>query len=427
MTLSDLLSALAIAVGVGLIIGLQRERSGSRLAGVRTFPLVGALGVLATAVGLAVSARPIAGAVVGPAATIWLVASGLLAVASFAVIANVILMRSDPGRSPGTTTEVALVVMYLLGAYAVVGPPEAVAAVGVGVAILLHAKETLHRFSDRLGESDMRAILLFGAIAFIALPVLPDRPMGPYGVLNPRSLWLMVVLVVAISLCGYVAYKLVGAKRGALVAGLLGGLVSSTATTAAMARRARERPEAAHVAAGVISLACCVVYGRLMAEVLVAAPSHASAIVPYLAAMGLAGLLGAAFAFRLAWADGHELPPPGNPTQLAAALGFAALYAAVLVAAAWAHASAPAGGIYAVAAVSGLTDLDAITLSLSGMVESGSLTSAEATRGIAVACAANTIVKLVMAWVIGGRRVGLGLLAFVAATILASAGVVLFA
>jgi len=221
-----LLQQLLTALGLGLLVGLQRERAASRLAGLRTFAFVTLLGTLAAQLSTQF----------GP----WLAVAGMLAVIAAVVTGNFVAVRNG-GADPGQTTELAMLVMYLVGVYIVMGPLPLAVALGAGVAVLLHLKPELSGVASRIGDADFRAIMSFVVVTLVVLPVLPDRTFGPFDVLNPREVWLMVVLIVGIGLAGYLAYKLLGTRGGSLLSGALGGLISSTATTVSYARRYASR------------------------------------------------------------------------------------------------------------------------------------------------------------------------------------------
>jgi uncharacterized membrane protein (DUF4010 family) len=191
----------------------------SAIAGIRTFALITLFGAVSAHLGQAFGG--------------WVVAAGFVVSRNFARMAK---GEADPGQ----TTEFTAVLMYGVGAWVVVGSMAVAAVLGGTVAVLLHLKEPLHRFMGRMGERDLRAIMQFVLIALVILPILPDRMFGPYDVLNPHQIWWMVVLIVGLSLAGYVAFKLVGANAGAVLSGVLGGVISSTATTVTYSRRAKE-------------------------------------------------------------------------------------------------------------------------------------------------------------------------------------------
>ena len=217
----------AVALGLGLLVGLQRERMDSAIAGIRTFALITLFGAVAGQLGQVFGG--------------WVVAVGLLAAAGLVTAGN--LSRLPEGKAePGQTTEFAAVLMYGIGAWVVVGSMTQAVVLGGVVAVLLQLREPLHQFAGRMGEPDIKAIMQLVLIALVILPLLPDRTFGPYGVLNPYQIWWMVVLIVGLSLLGYVGYKLLGARAGTVLAGILGGVISSTATTASYARRTKQDP-----------------------------------------------------------------------------------------------------------------------------------------------------------------------------------------
>ena len=386
MELLDTFVRLGIALGLGLLIGLQRERTQEVVAGFRTFPLVCAMGLVAGLLSDALGG--------------WVVAAGLLALAAVVVVGNLAKMQAGtPG--PGVTTEVAVLLMFGIGAYLAVGPPQVAVVLGGAVAVLLHFKQEMHGLAARIGDSDFRAVMQFVVISLIVLPVLPDEPYGPYDVLNPRQIWWMVVLIVALSLAGYVGLKMLDGRAGALLGGALGGLVSSTATTLAFARRSRggEAPDV--LASRIIQVAAAVVYVRVLVEIGVVAPRILPVAAPPLLAMMVVLTLLTAFGWRRgAERTEQEIPRHGNPTELRTALLFAALYAVVLLAVAWARERFGSSGLYTVAGLSGLVDLNAITLSSAQLARAGQVPADQVWRLVLFASLTNLFFKavLVAAW-----------------------------
>lgn len=384
---------LAIALALGLLIGFERERSEAPLAGLRTFPLVALLGALSAL--LAASFGP------------WLPAAGLVSLALLIVSGNALRSRAPSDAHPGITTEVALLLTFVLGVGLANGLLEPCVVLAGAVAVLLHGKERLHSLVRRLSEEDLLVLFRFVLIALVVLPVLPDRAYGPFEVLNPREIWWMVVLIVGIGLASYVAYRLFGQRAGTLLAGILGGLISSTATTASYARRARRAPELASLGARVVLIASSVVFARLVVLIAVVAPAHAAALLSPIV------MLGVVFAL-IAWAAGsrrgaQELPleHAEQAAELRPALLFGLVYAGVLFAVAAArHYVAGTSALYGVAALSGLTDVDAITLSTARLVDAGRLEEATAWRLIVVATLSNLVFKSALAFVLGGRALG---------------------
>ncbi len=223
---------LGISLLLGMLVGLQRERSNALIAGLRTFPLIAVLGTLCAAIDNEIGGNG------------WIVAAGLLAVAASTLVSHSLQFRSGTSADPGMTSMVAILLMYGVGAYLVHGERSIAVAVGGGTAVLLQFKPELHGFAKRLGDKDIKAIMTFVLITCVVLPVLPNRTYDvplPLSILNPFEIWLMVVLMVGISLGGYLIYKFVGSRIGVLLIGILGGSISSTATTASFSRRTRSR------------------------------------------------------------------------------------------------------------------------------------------------------------------------------------------
>lgn len=385
-----LLRPLAIAMGLGLLVGLQREWAHREVAGIRTFGLITLMGCAA--------------GLLSPVLTPWIVPAGLVAMAALVVLGGVTRLRAGE-TDPGITTEVAILLMYLVGAVVGLGFEIPGVVLGATVALLLQWKAPLHAVVRSLNEGDVRAIFQFVLVALVVLPLLPDESFGPYGVLNPFRIWLMVVLVVGISIGSYLAHRLLGERGGVLVAGLLGGMISSTATTVSYARQAGERPGIAPSAAVVVVLASVVMFARVIGEVAVVAPGELSAMAPPLVLMGLGLVVAALVLGRAARGPGGEgaLAPPEAPSELRTAMAFGFLYGLVLVAVAAAREHLGAGGLYAVAAISGLTDMDAITLSTAQLVRAERLDAAVGWRIILVGGMANLVLKYLVLAVLGGR------------------------
>jgi len=379
---------LGISSLLGLLVGLQRQRTESSVGGIRTFPLIATFGTLCGL--LAVEHGG------------WIVAAGLIALAALLVVSNFMLARSGD-TDAGQTTEVSALLLYGIGAYVVFGELAVAVALGGAIALLLHYKDLLHAFASRIGERDVTAIMQFVLITLVILPVLPNQAYGPYAVLNPFQVWLMVVLIVGISLVGYVAYKLFGAREGAVLGGLIGGLVSSTATTVSFARRTADTASGSGLAALVIMIASSTVFARVIAEVGVVAPGHFRQIVPPLAAMFAVSVVIAVFLY-LHTRDHHAaMPQQGNPANLRTAMIFGGLYALIVFVVAATKTEFGEQGLYLVAVLSGLTDMDAITLSTSQLASQGRLQPDTVWRMILVASLANLSFKGALVAFLGSR------------------------
>jgi uncharacterized membrane protein (DUF4010 family) len=389
MNLSQIFQQLGIALGLGLLVGMQRERVHSKIAGIRTFPLITVLGTIC--------------ALLAQASGSWMLGAGILGLAGLIVVAQVLEARQR-GADPGLTTEVAMLLMYCVGAYLAYGYPGPAIAVGGGVAVLLQMKGQLHGFVARLGDKDLKAIMQFALISLVILPVLPNRTYGPFDVFNPRQTWWMVVLIVGISLGGYIVYKFFGQKAGALLAGVLGGLISSTATTVSYAKLSKAGDSAARLPTVVILVASAVVYARLLLEIAVVAPPFLrTAAGPMAILLTLMGA--AAVYFWSRWRDEpSQMPEQENPSELKPAILFGALYALAILAVAAAKHFFGNRALYVVAALSGLTDVDAITLSSSQLVAAGRLDGGEGWRIIVTATLSNLVFKALTIAALGHRR-----------------------
>ncbi len=383
--------ALGLSVLLGLLVGLQRQHTTHGMPGMRTFPLITVFGTVAGLLSLEFGG--------------WIVVGGLLGiVAVLAVPAFVRIRQQEP--DPGTTTAVAALLMYAVGALLVVLPDQmgVAVAIGGGVAVLLQYKPELHRFAQKLGDEDLKAIMQFVLITCVILPVLPNKAYDPFQVLNPRHTWWMVVLIVGMSLGGYIMYKFLGRDVGILLGGILGGAISSTATTVSYSRQARADAADCRVPAIVIMIASTIVFIRVLVEIAVVAPQFlASAAPPVLILMVLTMAPSLVLWYRVR-KHPAQMPEQENPTQLKSAIFFGAMYAVVLLAMAAAKQYIGDEALYGVAALSGLTDMDAITLSVAGMVNSDTLVAAEAWRLIIVAAVANLVFKTALVGLLGNRR-----------------------
>lgn len=382
-----LFAKFGISLLLGLLVGLQREHTEESQAGLRTFPLITLLGSVA-----ALLADPLG---------VWALAAGMLALAAVAIASYLARLR-QAHADIGITTVVAMLLMYAVGALVIVGPLSLAVAVGSGVAVLLQFKLELHDFSKRLGDRDLKAIMQFVLITCIILPVLPNRTFGPLRVFNPFETWLMVALIVGMSLGGYIIYKFFGRSAGIFLGGFLGGMISSTATTVSYARQARDNRQGLLAAAIVIMIASTVLYARVLIEVSVVSPAFLKvAALPILVLMVLTFIPALAIWLRVR-REAATMPEQSNPTQLRSAVVFAGMYALVLFALAAAREYGGMEGLYAVAGLSGMTDMDAITLSTARMAVNDPAMLAEGWRLLVVAALTNLGFKAAVAGVLGG-------------------------
>lgn len=386
----DKLPQFVTSLAIGLLIGLERERNPSAKAGLRTFALVALFGTLIAL--LAQSAN-----------SAWLVVAGLCMVGLMIIAAY--FNRVDEDSDPGTTTIAALLLCYLLGVLVWYDQSRLAIMLAITTTTLLYFKPELRGMTQRLTRKDLVSVLQFLVLTFIILPILPNQNYGPYGAFNPYHAWMMVVLISGISLAGYIALHWMRFRYGPALLGLLGGLLSSTATTLAYARHGRDNENMLNLSAIVIVIASQVVMLRLLVICSIISPKILPSLLIPMSSGLILGLIAILFSRGLLRSDA-DLPKPSsaNPTELPATLSFALIYVIVLLASAWLSDIAGDKGLYAVAAISGLTDVDAITLSSLRLVDLGKLSSLHAVLAMAIAFLANMLLKFAMVYFIGGRR-----------------------
>ncbi len=396
-----LLQSLGVALGIGLLIGLERgwhERSaedGRRVAGVRTFGLIGLtgglMGVLAAHFGS------------------WVLVAGLLGLSAILVASYWAASLRD--NAVGITTEIASLLTFILGVTAVAGYTYTAVVSAVVITILLGMKAILHRGLLKLSEEELFATFKLLLIALVILPVLPNGDFGPWGALNPFVIGWMILLLAGLSFIGYFAIRILGSQRGLILTSVFGGIVSSTALTLVFSRLARSGSGVTAVLAIGIVIASVTLLPRVVIEVGIVNPALASELIPVLGGMLLVGFGGAMlwwrYGIRLQNKDMDVEPVLKNPLELTAALRFGLLLVSIMVFARAIQHVAGDAGIYALAAISGLADVDALSLSLAKMAADAQVASSVATEAIVLAILVNTMVKTALAYMIGGKALGL--------------------
>lgn len=393
MDYSDLIT-LGIAFGLGMLIGLQRQHTDNKMAGVRTFTLISILGVVSGFL-----TRDFDNPFILPALGISLTA--------FLVVANIVKLKKLSETDIGQTTEVAALLTFAIGAYLVLGSQVIGVIVGGSMAVLLYVKERLHNFIENLKDKDLSAIMTFAGISLIILPILPNQTYGPLDVLNPRNIWMMVTLIVGISVVGYFIYKFVGKNVGIISNGILGGLISSTATSVSYARKTANTKNIGKMAAFVITVASAVALVRIIVEIGIVIPEKLpQLIVPLAAEFVFMALLCVALFYLINKdsSEEDEMPEPKNPAQFKSALIFGLLYGLILLAVAFTKETFGNEALYVVSIISGLTDVDAITLSLSQLMKTGGLETSSGWRLILLASLSNLAFKGIMAATLGTRK-----------------------
>lgn len=400
MPVLDALIPLAVAAAAGALIGAERqqahgERKASEFGGVRTFPLVAILGAL--------------GALLRPTLGAWIIGAFLAAVAVTLGIAQ----ARAKGEDVGVTSEIAALVTFALGVVSGTRDflPDVprfllVAGLAATTMVLLALKGTLHRFVAKVSDDDVYATAKFVILALVVIPLLPNQTYGPLQVLNPRKIGLMITLVAGVSFAGYVVARVVGSRRGLLVTGIIGGLVSSTALTMALSPRAKEQPLLAGPCAVGIVAACSTMFARVVLLVAVIQPPLLASLSLPMGAMTVTGYVIAIRAYRKPTDQAaQETISFKNPFELSLAVKFGLLYAVIQLAARAAEIYVGAAGVYASSVLAGLTDVDAITISLAELHKSGHAASLAAS-GITLAAFTNTLTKAGLAAALGGRQLG---------------------
>ena len=374
----EFIQAFLLSLGIGLLMGLERERNPASRAGLRTFGLVTLLGTVCAVLAVRTESP-------------WLIAAGLVVVGAMMISAY---HRQPDASDPGTTSVVALLLAFCYGAMVWYGYRTVAVMLAIMTTILLYFKAELQTVSKQLTRRDITSVLQFCVLSLVILPILPDRNFGPYDTLNPYQVWWMVVLISGVSLAGYAALRIVGQRHGAPILGLLGGLASSTATTLVYARHARASTALIQLSLVVILTANLIVLVRLATVAAIVQPGILPTLLPVLGAGLVAGVAFVTYAWRK-MEGSDELPELDlrNPTELATALTFGAVYAVVLLLSAALSDKAGNLGLYVVALVSGLTDVDAITLSTLRLFGQGKLAAEEATTAILLAMLANLAFK----------------------------------
>jgi uncharacterized membrane protein (DUF4010 family) len=411
MTAHDL-APFVTSLAIGLLLGFERERSHPaatrQAAGSRTFALVALAGTLA--------------ATIDP----WVVAAGMLAVGAVVAIGY----RTTSETDPGATTEIAVVVTYLLGVLAERDTSVAV-TLAIIVVVILSAKSRLHTFArDVVTDADVDDAIKFLVMAFVVLPLLPDRSLGPYDVLNPQRIWLLVLALTGISWAGYVATRAFGARRGALVAGLAGGFISASATTATMGRTARSTSRVGAPLQGAL-VASIATFVQLAGIIAIADPSLLTHLWPALLAGAITlGSITLVIGVRDESSDADaEILSAVRPFGIWPALMLAGVLTSALLVSRWMIDVIGTGASVVAAGAAGLADAHAGALAVATLHDQGQLATTTALFGITAALGTNTFVKCVLAFVAGGadfgRRFAVGVVAafavFVAVVVVTTA------
>jgi len=409
----EMLQRLGVALAIGLLVGTERGWStrqlaeGRRVAGIRTFGLIGLLGGL--------------WAFIGSYAGELVLAIAFAALATLLIVAYVQVLKKD--TDIGATSMVAALVTFGLGALASFGELEVATSGAVIMTLLLGVKPELHRLVMRIERRELAAVIQLLLMSVVLLPVLPNQGYGPWQALNPFRIWWMIILIAAISFAGYVAIKAAGARLGILLTGIFGGMASSTATTLSLARLGKSRPSLHPLLSAGVIVACATMFPRMLLLAWVIAPSFAFRLLLPLGLAGVAAYGVALWTWRGASASEAAADlMPSNPFEFGMAVKYGALLAAIMVLSFALQDWFGQTGLFLLALVSGLADVDAVTLTFGGRVADASLAAALAAWATLAAAFSNTVVKIgLVAMSSGGAmlwRVALGLGASIAAAAL---------
>lgn len=412
-----------LALALGGLVGLEREyaqqrvNQGGNFAGIRTFPLIALLGCTSAFVSEQLDSL-----------FIFAVALGGMAV----LTAVAYMRRLSDERSEGITTEVTILLVFLLGSMPIWQEATLASALAVIITILLSLKRSLHELARRLSNEDLFATLQFALITAVVLPLLPNQSLDPLGVFNPYRVWLLVVLISGLGFGGYVAMRAFGAHRAIWMTGLLGGIVSSTATTLTFASRSHNTPYLAPGFAVGILLSSTVMYPRVGVLLLVVSPELFLATLPYLVWLTLAGSGACALLWRVS-----RLPDEGravelsNPLNLKGALQFTAVFVIILFAVQVADSYFGTLGVYVASLVAGLANVSATVLSLADIGQSGRIMVQSLVIGTLLATFGNEVSKAVLAFSLGAKNmrrplaIGFGILLAANVVALVTAGFLL--
>ncbi|MCA1750645.1 MAG: MgtC/SapB family protein [Cryomorphaceae bacterium] len=373
---------LLVPLAIGLVIGAERGWSqrevpeGSRVAGLRTFGLAGLFGGIS--------------ALVAQSLTVWFLPAAFLGLSMVVIVSHYLEFKTN--KDLGVTSEMALLLTFVLGAWSVFDQKIAAVSAAVVVTALLGLKPILHKWLRYLKVEEIYAGIKFLIISVVLLPLLPNEGYGPYGALNPYWIWWMVVLISGLSLFGYIAMKSVGRRAGTFITGIVGAMASSTAVTLSLAKLAVKSTRKGVFTTAVL-MACVVMFARVLIEVSVVNPALLSALWTPVAGMVAVMVVGGVWIYKSAEPpEADEKIEVGNPLQLGVALKFGLLLAAILLLSEFLSDRFGDQGIIVLAIVSGLADVDAVTLSLSEMAKDR-VDEGLASFGIVLASVSNTLVK----------------------------------
>ncbi len=399
----QIIRSILVAAVLGFMIGMQRSiyhlsRDEKSFAGSRTFSIIALAGYMSGLISRDISGIALISGFI----------TGLVILTAYYLKVSRSITEGEEGLDYGSTTHFSAIATFLLGLLVSLHMEKYAVFIGVLIIVLLEIKPKLRKVEARITSEDINAAVLLLAMTFLVLPILPNRMMGPYQLFNPYKTWLMAVIISAISFVGYAAIKVFGHKRGLFLTGALGGMVSSTAVTVSLSRIAAVKKQVTVHVAGGIAIACTFMFLRVLILLFIIFPALAEKILmPFMGAT-LSGLVFTYFLYRSSPPADIEISETfaKNPLQLSEAVKFGILFGVVYGASSFVRSRYGDAGVYVVSFFSGLTDVDAITLSLAELSKQGQLTQVVSAFGIITASVVNSLVKLLIAAWQGGRRLG---------------------
>lgn len=379
---------LMISISLGLLVGLQREWAESTLAGIRSFTLISLLGTLS--------------AFMGDIYGHWFIGVGLFCTLSIVLIASYQAEKDSTKTQKGLVSQFSILIMYCIGVL-VLKEPLIAAAIACLMAAVLHEKLRLHSLVAKFDKTEIRSIMQFLLITLVILPVIPDKSFGPHGALNLQNIWLMVIIIFGISLFGYIIYKFRGQDTGILWGGILGGVISSTATTLSYSRNSKSSSQFMVFNGLVILIAWSTLYIRVFLELYTVAPEF-NVTFPLLL-MTIVSSLSILLLWKKSRHKFHGMKLPYNPTSLMTALTFAVSYSVIIYAFSYLNDYVGDSGLAFLSFLSGILDVDAITLSTGRLVSKNLISHEEGFRNFFLAIIANISFKGLLALVIGGKPI----------------------
>ncbi|MEZ4629266.1 MAG: MgtC/SapB family protein [Deinococcales bacterium] len=389
MTTTEGILAFLVAVLIGFLIGLERERkretTGSIFAGIRTFPLISLFGATIGYLSLQTG--------------FWLIAAGLIALSSLLVLSY---WRASSGIKIGGTTEIAALVAFSLGTIAGLQELTIALAGGVIVTGILSLRDELRVLSGGLSRADLFAVVQFAAVSLVILPLIPNQNFGPWGVWNPHQIWLLVVLISGVSFVGYVLSKLISTEKSIGLSGFIGGIASSTAVTLSFSERSKTYQELSQMFAAGVLAATAISMLRLLTLIAIISPNLAFSAAPSFLSYCVVSAVGGYIIYRLNQHRNTEGAKLNNPFELKTALSFALFFALILLLTKAAQVFLGDQGTYLASFLSGFSQLDAISLTLAREVKQA-MSMNTATQALTLALIGNSIFKVFMAFSLGSR------------------------